>query len=141
MLSKENLRQTIRLILLGAFAQTEAQLTYLIQELYNDCPTLFEALIPRSEQENLSMAGVTIDDDEQVSITGDDAHRRPVAIGRLEPKYCRDTLGLPTRASDLPANFRSALRRPYDDDYKMPNVLQFGKRPIFWCKKMAFQDP
>ena len=37
-------------------------------------------------------------------------------------------------------NFRGALRYAYAHDYDMPHMVQFGKKPIIWCKKLSFLD-
>jgi len=123
------------------FSRQTAEITALVRELNENCPTLFETLLTRSEQENFSVA--LIDEaDSQVMIASDANRLRPAAIGRLQATYCRDFLGLPTRATAaLPDAFRSALRIAYEKDYGIPNLRHFGKGAIQWCKKVAFHDP
>jgi len=140
MLHKENFRQTLRLLLLGAFSDSEPQMTTFIQELQQTCPTLFKTLLPRSELESRIIDDE--DDDSSISIVADEYHKRPIVIGRLQPKFVRDTLGLPTRGSNnLLQPFRTALRRAYEMDYNMPNMREFGRGTFQWCKKISFHDP
>ena len=137
MLQRENLQQTIRLVLLGAFGREEPEITALVRGLSVSCPSLFEVILPRSEQELL-----VEDVDDMIDIVEDAAHKRPKAIGCLQPSYVRDTLQLPTRCSiNMPMDFRIALRRAYEQDYTMPNIIHFGTAAIHWCKKISFFDP
>jgi hypothetical protein len=50
---------------MNAFKDNEPELTMLVQELYQQCPTLFETLLPRSEQESLTI----IEDDDGIEKT------------------------------------------------------------------------
>ena len=137
MLGQENLQQTVRLLLLKAYIQKEPQLTALMTDLHDRCPSWFQALLPRSEQE-----GMLEDEEDELQIVASENHRRPAAIGCLRPKYCREILKLPTRSSNtaLPPLFVSMLRRAYEVDYQMPNIMQFGTAGIKWCKKFSFFD-
>ena len=139
MLRKENFRQTLRLTLLGAFSDTEPELTTTLQELYQQCPTLFATLLPRSELE--TRAELLDVEESYLAVTGDAEHLRPSAVGKLAPKYVRDILKLPTRASQtLPQEFRTGFRIAFDIDYGMPNERQYGKQAFSWCKRIGFDD-
>jgi hypothetical protein len=138
LLLQENLRQTIRLILLNAYKESELPLTRMIQELHDRCPTLFENLLTKSEQERL----IEDEDEDDMWIQADDIHRRPYVTGCLATSYVQDVLYLPTRSSDtaLPREFARLLRDAYSNDYAMPNIHQFGKARIQWAKKFSFSD-
>jgi hypothetical protein len=67
-------------------------------------------------------------------------HLRPAAIGCIQTKYSQEQLNLPTRGALMSDEFKSMLRRAYQDDYKMPNIMHFGTAAIQWCKKLSFTD-
>jgi len=46
LLQKENIRQTLRLVLAGSFID-DAEITRVVKEIYNSCPMLFSTLLPR----------------------------------------------------------------------------------------------
>ena len=118
MLLKENLGQTVRLLLMDGFKQAEPKATQMIKEIHSCCPSLFTTLLPRSEQ-------MQLDDDSEsrLSVVQDRYHLQPKAIGCLEPKYCREVLKLPTRSSEdsavMSEPFKAALREAYQSDYKV----------------------
>lgn len=136
LLTRESLQQTIRLILLDAFQNSEPELTATIKDLYSKCPMLFESLLPRSERLELSPE----EDEPSQSILHDANHLKPATLSRLKPTYCRDELGLPIRSSAFSASFRRDIRQAYENDYKMPNIIHFGTGGISWCKKLSFTD-
>ena len=134
LLSRENMRQTCRLILLNAFVGDESVLTQLFKELHQACPTLFESLLPRSEQ--------MIDEDESSQdILGDVNHERPAALVRIAAQHCKYVMQLPTWSSLLSQPQRQQLGQAYTQDYKMSGIVHFGRRAIPWCKKFSFTDP
>lgn len=123
------------MLLLDAFRDTEPELSQQIQDLYAKCPALFSQILPRSEQ--------TIDDidNEAVPLKDDKGHRTPTALLKLQVKYCRNTLKLPTRPSQMNTEFYRALQIAYDRDYGMKNIIHMGRDPIQWWKKFSFYDP
>ena len=54
MLFRENLKQTMRLLLLNVFVISESVLTFLIHFIYDRCSSFFENLFFRFEQEELN---------------------------------------------------------------------------------------
>lgn len=135
MLKQENLQQTVCLILLKAFADSEPALTALFQRLYRDCPSLFDFILPQLKKKMLMK-----NDESQLSILEDTNHIRLAAIGCLQPKYCCEILELPTRSSAMSAGFRGALWKAYNEDYQMPNIHHFSHTAIKWCRKLSFTD-
>ena len=107
MLGRENVRFIVRMLLMNAFSNPEPQLTQMIQQLYRDIPSLFESLIPQSEQESLiTTATDKVDEGDEADLdegallsTNDPAaqinHIRPTVIGCLQPKHCKKVLHLP----------------------------------------------
>lgn len=136
LLMRESLQQTTRLILLDAYQSLEPELTATFKDLYDTCPTLFESLLPRSEQLELESE----ETEAFQSILGDTHHLKPRVMSRLKPTYCRDELGLPIRSSALTAVFKHHFRTAYADDYGLPNIVQFGTKGLVWCKKLGFMD-
>jgi hypothetical protein len=91
-LTKENIRQTLRLILADAFTQTEADLNQgIIRKL--------RGLLPPSEQMSVE-AREDIDEEDDEWVLQDGKHLCPMVTGCIRAKYCHDTLGLPTRLSN-----------------------------------------
>lgn len=106
LLMRKSLQQTTRLILVDAYRSSEPELTATFKDLYEICPALFESLLPRSEQLELSQA----DESEPFeSIQHDTNHLRPAVMSRLKPTYCRDELSLPIQSSAFTAVFKRDL--------------------------------
>jgi hypothetical protein len=149
LLARENLRQSIRLILSNAFADEEPQLTALFLEMYADIPSLFDSLLPRSETEVYKSTNIELQDEGEASfnnlctkVEGDDAepnHIEPAVIGRIQAKYCKEKWDLPVRSSEMKPEFQSRLGKAYRD-YGMKNIISFGVGGIQWVKKLAFDD-
>jgi hypothetical protein len=59
LLLRENTRQTARFVLENAFAHIEPEITQLIQGIYRSYPSIFQAILPRSEQVDLEKAVAT----------------------------------------------------------------------------------
>ena len=140
LLSKENMRQTLRLVLADAF-DDEPQLTTFMHELYAQCPSLFSAILPKSEQSNDAHGENEDEDDDYTQVMPDAKHIQPTVLGCIQGKYCRDTLGLPTRNINMKAVFSKALTESYGRDYGMPHIISFSNSTFQWCKKVSFTDP
>lgn len=138
LLNHENIQQTARLLLLDSFATSEPTLTRTFKDLREECPTLFERFLPRSEQEN--DVDNDVDEDSSMLIMGDDLHLRPTVLGRIKPAYCREQLSLPVRGSALPTEFQKMLKMAYEIDCGMNYLTHFGSASIPWSKKLSFTD-
>ncbi|OXV08563.1 hypothetical protein Egran_03674, partial [Elaphomyces granulatus] len=141
LLHKENIRQTLRLILTNSFSH-EPTITRVVKEIFAVCPLLFSTLLPRSEQ--MDLAGSLIsqnDDDDDEYVQPDSRHSQPTATGCIKAKYCKEVLALPTRVSHLTAAFRNLLAKAYGEHYGMPNIIVFSHGVFQWCKKFSFFDP
>lgn len=137
LLGRENMQQTLRLIILGSFEQSESVLTVQIRRLHAKCPALFESLLPKSERQEDET-----NDEDFLHIQSDIIHSRPLGLHRLQPKYCHQVLDLPTRSPMLHQynRLRNQLRLAYEKDYEMHSIYEFGTAPIMWCKKLSFHD-
>ena len=148
LLDKVNFRMTIRLLLLGAFDDTETDLTALIRNVQRTCPSLFQTLLPRSEVEAFNITEVdddADDDDDDIQKTqqvvqADAKHLRPRVIGRIQPQHVKSQYNLPTSPTNLSNEWRTAMRDGYEV-YGEPNLRGFGTQPMKWCKKVSFYDP
>lgn len=142
MLGKENLQQTIRLLLLNAFQHTDPELTESFAGLRDKCPALFASILPCAEQEQLAInAAVPVEEDEEeCGLLSDDAHLRATAINRIQARYARVTLKLPLRSAHMTTKFRQQLRHAYIVEYGLPHIYEFGTSAIRWCKKLSFYD-
>src|SRR5271154_1567872 len=108
LLSKENLQHTVRLLI--SIDIDEPQATQVLQELYNECPSLFDALLPRSEQADFFKQ---VADDSLLMLLPSTDHLKPAVIGRISTTHCRDQLNLPTRSSQLDFGFKNQDRASY----------------------------
>ena len=141
LLEHERLRQSIRLLLMNTWRADEPQITSVVKDLYRKCPTLFDTLLSRSEQESLRSSLIEHDnEDDEIVLQSDDTHKLVTATGRLRSKYCREVLQVPLRASDslMSTDLKSQLRSAFANDYSMHNVVYFGVNSFQWCKKIGF---
>jgi hypothetical protein len=145
LLGRENLQQTVRMLLSNGMRDTDAEIGDLLQYINRTCPTLFEPFLPRSEHESLrtQMDVLADSDDDEVPLVGSKTHLDPAAIGCITTAYARGTLKLPVKTADLDTSFAwfsSLLRNAYRSEYKEKNVYEFGKKWLLWTKKLAFTD-
>src|SRR6202007_2891778 len=110
LLTKENERQTIRFILSNAFQYSDPELTKLVQNMFVECPVLFNSILPRSEQ--MVVDGILDEDDgdDEAFVSEDANHKMPSVSGCIQAKYCR-AHGMPTRGAHMENNFRRSLSR------------------------------
>lgn len=83
LLSKENMRLTLRLILANAFNHDEPQLTAFMNDLYTQCPTLFSTMLPKSEH-TFGEENYEADEDDDVQVVPDAQHIQPTVIGCIK---------------------------------------------------------
>lgn len=113
LLIKENLRQTLRLVLANGFREEKDEIaTQLVKDIYASCPILFATLLPRSEQAGLEAIADDDDDDELEGIAGDAYYVYPTAVGCIQSKYdvC-PLLSLPAPSLPAPSLPTSTLVR------------------------------
>ena len=126
LLMKENQQITLRLLLNNEFRSTDPELTDLVLGLYQDCPLVFENLLPRSEIKSLNEEY----SDDAVDLVDDVDHVQPRAVGRLTSKCIRSKLGFPVLVKEFDTAFSMNFTEVYSRDYSSPDVLQFGKNPL-----------
>ncbi|RYC58953.1 hypothetical protein CHU98_g7247 [Xylaria longipes] len=146
LLMKMNFQETLRLVLRGAFAYDDPELTAEMAELYQKCPSLFARVLSRADQ-------MDIQDDSDyeldVSMSGDNMHANATVINRLPgrelAKYRHDVNNgqlLPLRSNSKVVHgiFRTHLRSAYYFDYgkgaDYPSI--FENKTIEWSRKFGF---
>ena len=141
LLEHECLRQSIRLILMDTWETDEPHITAVVKALYHNCPTLFNTLLSTSDQQSLRSLLIEHNEEEdEIVLQSDVAHKHVTATGRLDIKHCKETLQVPIRASDplMTTRFKSQLRGAFAKDYGIPNVTYFGPYSFQWCKRIGF---
>lgn len=144
MLGRENIQQTVRLLLRNAFKHSDPELTKLFQELYAECPALFDRILPRTEHSLAESLGIDPandgGEDGEVEIAKEEGlHQNVAVIGRLPAKYCHENR-FPVREKDMDAAFARSLSMAYANDYDMPGIEEFHNATLQWAKKMAWTD-
>jgi hypothetical protein len=141
LLKRERRRQTIHLILNGAYRLTNAELTACFQDVHKRCPSLLRYLTtPGTRLEQALESGVDSQD-----IQADHEHANPAAQIRVYPrslKLLNDPL-LSVRTLHNLHNkhlFLSLLRKAYEIDYSMPNIITFDQAVLFWVQRLKFTD-
>lgn len=135
----------LRLVLMNGFEIEEPAMTTMLKEIFTACPQLFQSLLPRSEMASLEEDPEEEDEEDMTDfIRDDELHQRPTATGRLQQKYCRTILKIPTRASEtdlMSEDFQTKLTKAFREDYGMPHIIDFGKEVFQWCKRISFSSP
>jgi hypothetical protein len=84
------------------------------------------------------------DDGASIDIQEDSEHVKPRADGCIQRRFIKEVLCMPLIPKDL-ANplepFCIGLRSAYLQDYKMDNVITFGKYSLQWCERTSFTNP
>jgi hypothetical protein len=62
-------------------------------------------------------------------------------LSKIQPHYCREKLKLPIRPKNMDPSFREKLTAAYDYDFQRKDVLALGFSPVYWYKKVSFNDP
>ncbi|KAI9688924.1 MAG: hypothetical protein M1820_010214 [Bogoriella megaspora] len=136
LLTIENITQTLRFLVGGAYEQSDPELTAVARSVYFKCPELFKSILPVSESPD------DIDDDEQFLLQ-DKMHQEPAAIARVKSSYAREVQKLPLRPDDLASDdpFRLQLQTAYAREYEIKNVWLRKTCAFQWCKRFSFTDP
>lgn len=126
LLKREQTRQTIHLILSGAFQTTHAKLSACFTNIDTKCATLLLYLTTPGTR--LDRACSDDDDDEMQALEADELHIEPSAQKRIYPKSTRllnDILLSVRTIHDLPHRyqFTELLRDAYRLDYNMKNKI------------------
>ena len=120
----------------NAFKHSDPDLTKVFNELYKECPSLFQQILPRSEVADYASL-LDDDDDEdlgQLDLTSTLAagsfQDRPAAIACIPPKYAKETLGLPIRPTQMSDSFQKMYTNAFEAGYSKKFVTEFGKNVL-----------
>lgn len=143
LLKREQRRQTIHLILSGAFQTTHAKLSRCFLKIDTKCPSLLHYLTTPGTRLDRAQ---NKDNDDMQSIEADKLHLEPVAQKRIYPKSTRllnDTLLSVHTVHNLAHEhqFTDLLRNAYMIDYDISPIVSFDYHPIQWAERMRFLDP
>jgi hypothetical protein len=146
LLAKINMQITIRLILQNGFYHRDGELTALMNRLYNQCPTMFDSVLPRTDRQDMTAPDDELENELDVHSGADSNHRRATIIGAIPPTTINRTLhvindnrSLPRRHDDMSEGFKRALREAYVQEYGLDEIYQFGRR-LQYSNKFAFTD-
>ena len=136
LLEREQLQQTIRLVLADAFNEDDFESHEIIRRVQETCPALFELLVPRSD---LTLGGFEDEDEDADDEVGED-QSAVKAIGRVTSEYVTFVWKLPTKATteSMPKAFRAAMREVYQQDFGQ-NVTHF-RGQLHYFNKFAYTD-
>ena len=150
LLMKVNFQETMRLLLQNAFQHDDPELTAEMISLYQQCPTLFNKVLSRTDRNEMDALLENEDHEIEVNQSADDSHLMPSAINRIPTKSIVVTHlvnggnRIPTRSGDLDTTptWRAHLRAAYEHDYDKPTEYPtlFQSRPIQWSRKFGFTD-
>lgn len=150
LLMKVNFQETMRLLLQNAFQHDDPELTSEMLALYQQCPTLFNTVLSRTDRNEMDALLDNEDHEMEIDQSADSNHLRPAAINRIPTKSVvathpiNDGNRIPTRSGDLntTSTWRGHLRLAYQYDYGKPAQYPslFENRPIQWSRKSGFTD-
>jgi hypothetical protein len=137
---------TIRLILQNGFYHKDGELTALMNRLYNQCPTLFDSVLPRTDRQDMAAIDDELENELDIISGVDSKHRRTTVIGAIPPAtvdrtyhLLNDNQSLPRRHDNMSENFKRALRGAYVQEYGFDEIYHFGnRRPLQYSNKFAF---
>lgn len=116
-------------------------LTFLIYEIYQKCSSLFENLLSKSKQKELSIEN---DNEFELWIVSDNNYKKISTIDCFSIKYCREIFKLSTKASIdnriILFVMKIALRNAYVIHYLMSHIMHLDIAAIQWCKKLTFYN-
>ena len=138
LLLRENVRQTIRFLVSGAFKDSHPESTRMAQHLNAECPTLLARILPKSEQTDTDL-----NESNPFGVASDKAHvyatvhnriRKDVRDGN-EEMYSGPKKLAPTHP------FMVLLRAAYAHDYNLIDLVRLGKMAFVWVQRLSFTDP
>jgi hypothetical protein len=142
LIKRKQRRQTIHLVLGGAFKNSHPDLTKCFYNVNLQCPSLLRYLtVPGTRLDRKQDANL-----DTKRLVDDPAHIESAAIKRLhqDSRRLRSDQFLSTIwPHQLPTlhPFRSALRDAYKSDYGMPNMQILDKFAIQWAGSFCFLNP
>jgi hypothetical protein len=142
LLKRECRRQTVHLVLSGAYRVSHINISECFDLVNRRCPSLLQYLTtPGTRLERLQDADV-----DSQAIESEDKHLDAAAQIRVLPKSVRllDDVLLSVRTlHNLRTKhpFPKLLCMVYNTDYNMPNIVSFDAQVLQWAKRIRFTDP
>ncbi|RYP32260.1 hypothetical protein DL767_005311 [Monosporascus sp. MG133] len=137
----ENFAQTLRFVLLDAFADTDQILTAQMKLIHETVPTLFSRFLKGQFEvpgiEDAEEAGNAVI--ASISSADDDDHRNVATASRLKLQVCRE-LSLPIKESDMDASWMAMLTRAYEHDYGRAVTIMGTRQVLKWWKKVSWSE-
>ena len=133
LLKRENIKQTLRLLLLQVFASSKSKIIDTVQRIANACLSLLNALF------FIFLQLDNVEDENSMNIIENKVHRCATTQDFLSIKHCtKHNLSLRIdKANDI---FKRQLSQAYFENYDMINVYHFDHANIKWCKKFTYID-
>jgi hypothetical protein len=111
-----------------------------MSKLYNNCPTLFDAILPRTDHRDMTEDELDYELDTEA---GNKAHHRATVIGQVSVKNVVHPINnngdLPTKPVRMTDSFQAQLRRAYVESYEQPEIYVFQGR-LQYANRFAFTD-
>lgn len=154
LLMKMNFQETCRFVLRNAFKDDDPELTEQMLELYRKCPSMFEKVLTRVEQDLVQRQELLIEEFEvEINQSADADHVLPSAINaipkaELDQKKHKHAVNdgkeiprFPTHES-AESCFRNLIRLAYEKDYAKPTQYPptFQRTKLQWSRKFGFTD-
>lgn len=146
LLSKINLQMTTRMILQNGFYHRDGELTVQMKRLYNQCPTLFDSVLPLTDRGNM-LEEDELENEMDIYFGADRDHRRPTVIGAIPSNVVNQSIHLANGGNPMPRydthmtdGFKRLLRRAYVEQYGVDELYRFGRRALQYSNKFAFTD-
>jgi len=131
LLNRESFQQTVRLLLLDSFKESDPELTMQIKHLHDICPDILDSFLPHSEKH--------VRDKPKTRVISGPCHLRASVLSKIKADFCFRELMLPTRASGLDSGWRKDLFEGYKDYHMV--ISHAGNRAIKWYKRFSFNNP
>lgn len=136
LLQQESFRRTLLLLIEGAFAENEPDLSARILDMYYRCPLIFKHYLQLSDPEPDDHDDET-EPEELISLNSF-RNIRPWSF--MTSREVQQRFQIPLRLSKLPTehSFLKLLRDAYEIDYDRQHILNLGTNPTKWCRKVSF---
>jgi hypothetical protein len=131
LLNRESFQQTVRLLLLDSFKESDPELTMQIKHLHDICPDVLDSFLSHSEKH--------VRDKPKTRVISGPCHLRASVLSKIKADFCFRELMLPTRASGLDSGWRKDLFEGYKDYHMV--ISHAGNRSIKWYKRFSFNSP
>jgi hypothetical protein len=140
LLQHESFRRTLLLLIEGAFAEDEPDLSARLQAMYRQCPQIFKDFLHLSDPEPDDESDDSDDETEPDEIISLDNYQNIRPWSFMTSREVQQKFQIPLRLSDLPIGhlFSQLLRDAYETDYGRPHIVNLGTNQTKWCRKVSF---